>query len=207
MVGGIWLYWQSLPAYECLVLTLIQPAFYGQYQIQLPSCCLVHITALVGSPPTWAAFRSPLHPHNSPPIPHAWGNLKLPANCQTNVLLVFVSEDELAQMPMWKSYCEYYSASNISLLYNSALPLVLWRFWLCGRKGIRPVKNWVVGCWHGYLSGARRGVDLHMAQLMPLPLTISCFSKIQIDFTFLVPAHPGSPGKRAIKRVCVCVYI
>ena len=44
-----------------------------------------------------------------------------------------------------------------------------------------------------------------MAQLMPLPLTVSCFSKIQIDFTFLVPAHPGSPGKRAVKCVCVCV--
>ena len=44
-----------------------------------------------------------------------------------------------------------------------------------------------------------------MAQLMPLPLTVSCFSKIQIGFTFLVLAHPGSPGKRAIKRVCVCV--
>ena len=50
-----------------------------------------------------------------------------------------------------------------------------------------------------------RGADLHMAQLMPLPLTVSCFSKIQIVFTFLVPAHLGSPGKRAIKRVCVCV--
>jgi len=47
--------------------------------------------------------------------------------------------------------------------------------------------------------------DLHMAQLMPLPLTVSCFSKIQIDFTFLVPAHPGSPGQRAVKRVCMCV--
>ena len=46
--------------------------------------------------------------------------------------------------------------------------------------------------------------DLHMAQLMPLPLTDSCFIKIQIGFTFLVPAHPGSPGKRAVKRVCVC---
>ena len=51
-----------------------------------------------------------------------------------------------------------------------------------------------------------RGADLHMAQLMPLPLTVSCFSKIQIGFTFLVPAHLGSPGKRAVKRVCVCVY-
>ena len=50
-----------------------------------------------------------------------------------------------------------------------------------------------------------RGADLHMAQLMPLPLTVSCFSKVQIGFTFLVPAHPGSPGKRAVKRVCVFV--
>jgi len=41
---------------------------------------------------------------------------------------------------------------------------------------------------------------------MLLPLTVSCFSKIQIGFTFLVPAHLGSPGKRAVKRVCVCVY-
>ena len=48
-----------------------------------------------------------------------------------------------------------------------------------------------------------RGADLHVAQLMPLPLTVSCFSKIQIGFTFLVPAHPGSPGKMAVKRVCV----
>ena len=48
-----------------------------------------------------------------------------------------------------------------------------------------------------------RGADLHMAQLMSLPLTVSCFSKIQIGFTFVVPAHPGSPGKRAVKRVCV----
>ena len=43
-----------------------------------------------------------------------------------------------------------------------------------------------------------------MAQLMPLPLTVSCFSKIQIGFTFLVPAHPASPRQRAVKRVCVC---
>ena len=48
-----------------------------------------------------------------------------------------------------------------------------------------------------------RGADLHTAQLMPLPLTVSCFSKILIGFTFLVPAHPDSPGQRAIKRVCV----
>ena len=50
-----------------------------------------------------------------------------------------------------------------------------------------------------------RGADLHMAQLMPLPLTVSCFTKIRIGVTFLVPAHLGSPGQRAVKRVCVCL--
>ena len=48
-----------------------------------------------------------------------------------------------------------------------------------------------------------QGADLHTAQLMPLPLIVSCFSKIQIGFTFLLPAHPGSPGQRAVKRACV----
>jgi len=46
-----------------------------------------------------------------------------------------------------------------------------------------------------------RDADLHMAQLMPLPLTVSCS-----DWFYLPGlAHPGSPGQRAIKRVCVCV--
>jgi len=43
-----------------------------------------------------------------------------------------------------------------------------------------------------------RDAHLHTAQLMPLPLTVSCFSKIQIGFTFLVPAHLGTPGQRAV---------
>ena len=50
------------------------------------------------------------------------------------------------------------------------------------------------------------GANLHTAQLMPLPLTVSCFCKIQIGFTFLVPAHPASPGKGPLNGcVCVCV--
>ena len=49
-----------------------------------------------------------------------------------------------------------------------------------------------------------RGAHLHMAQLMPLPLTVSCFSKIQVGLTFLVPAHQGSPRQRAVKQVSVC---
>ena len=48
-----------------------------------------------------------------------------------------------------------------------------------------------------------RGADLHMAQLIALPLTVSSFSKIQIGFTFLVPAYPGSPGQRPLNG-CVC---
>jgi len=51
------------------------------------------------------------------------------------------------------------------------------------------------------------GAGLHTAQLMPLALTVSCFAIIQIGFTFLELAYPGSPGKRAVKRVCVCVCL
>ena len=52
-----------------------------------------------------------------------------------------------------------------------------------------------------------RGADLHMAQLMPLPLTVSCFSKIQIGVALLVPAHPGSAGQRAVKRMYVYILL
>ena len=62
------------------------------------------------------------------------------------------------------------------------LPSVLWRCWLGGRKGTRAVKNWVVGCWHGYLFGVRCRVVYHRADAMPL--TVTCFSKIQIGFNF-----------------------
>jgi len=74
---------------------------------------------------------------------------------------------------------------------------------LGGRKGIQPVKTEWWGA--GVVICLERDVDLHMAQLMPLPLTVAYFSKIQIGFTFLVLAYPGSPGQRAVKRVCVCV--
>jgi len=59
----------------------------------------------------------------------------------------------------------------------------------------------------GVVVCLEQGADLHMAQLMLLPLTVSCFSKIQIGFTFLVLAHLGSPGERAVKRTCVCVCV
>jgi len=77
---------------------------------------------------------------------------------------------------------------------------------LVGRQeGHRPVKNELWGA--GVVVCLEQGADLHMAQLLPPPLTVSCFSKIQIGFTFLVLAYLGSSGKRAIKRVCVCVCV
>ena len=80
--------------------------------------------------------------------------------------------------------------------------LVLRCCWLGGRRGIRPVKTewWGVGV----VICLERDADLHMARLMPLPLTVSCVSNIQIGFTFLVP---GSPEKGAVKRVCVYVCV
>ena len=50
------------------------------------------------------------------------------------------------------------------------------------------------------------GAVLHMAQLMPLPLTV-LLQQNPDWFTFLVPAYPGSPRQRAVKRVCVCVIV
>jgi len=74
---------------------------------------------------------------------------------------------------------------------------------LGGRKGIRPVKNewWGVGM----VVCLERGADLHMAQLMPLPLTDSCSSKIQIGFAFLVPAYPALLEKRPLNGCSVLI--
>jgi len=46
-----------------------------------------------------------------------------------------------------------------------------------------------------------RDADLHMAQLMPLPLTVSSFSEIQTGSTFLIPAHLGSLGKGPLNGI------
>ena len=75
---------------------------------------------------------------------------------------------------------------NWTYLVTYLLPSVLWRCWLGGWKGIRPVKNWVVGA--GVVICLEQGADL-------------------IGFTFLVQAHPGSPGKRTVKLVCVVTYL
>ena len=88
--------------------------------------------------------------------------------------------------------CDYI---NVCTAAFSALML------LVGRQEGHPACKKTEWWGAGVFICLEQGADLHMAQLMPLPLTLSCFSKIQIDFTFLVPAHPGSPGQRAVKRV------
>jgi len=70
--------------------------------------------------------------------------------------------------------------------------------WQEGHPACKKLEWWGAGM----VICLERGADLHIALLMPLPLAVSCFSKIQIGFTFLVPAHLVSPGKGPLK-MCV----
>jgi len=92
-----------------------------------------------------------------------------------------------------------------SYMYSAFSALTL----LVGRQEGHPASKKTEWWGAGVVVCLELGSDLHMAQLMPLPLTASRFSKIQIGFTFLVPAYPGrpNPGHRAVKRVCVCVCV
>jgi len=72
--------------------------------------------------------------------------------------------------------------------------------WQEGHPACKKTEWWGAGV----VICLEQGADLHVAQQMPLPLTVSCSSKIQIGFTFLVPAYPGCPGKEAIKWLWFC---
>jgi len=84
-----------------------------------------------------------------------------------------------------------YTSINIYMKFLQCLDS-----WLGGRKGIQTECSGA-----GMIIYHWRGADLHMVQLMQLPLTVSCFSKIQIGFTFMAPAHPGSPRQKTSKWV------
>jgi len=102
---------------------------------------------------------------------------------------------------MWKIYTQacvhVYSFSAYSF---SALTL------LVGQQEGHPACKKLEWWGAGMVICLERGADLHMPQLMPLPLTVSCFSQIQIVFTFLVPAHPLVPEKEPLNG-CVCVLV
>jgi len=78
---------------------------------------------------------------------------------------------------------------------------------LVGRQEGHPACKKTEWCGTGMVICLQRDADLHMAQLMPLPLIVSCFSKIQIGFTFLVPAQPGSPGKGPLNGCVSLVFL
>jgi len=88
----------------------------------------------------------------------------------------------------------------VSRIAFSALTL------LVGRQEGHPACKKLEWWGAGMVICLERVADLHMAQLMPLPLTVSCFSKIQIGFAFLVLTHLSSPGQRAVKRLFVLFF-
>jgi len=98
----------------------------------------------------------------------------------------------------WIPLCVCYSVDELHFAFSALMLLVGWQE---GHPACKKTEWWGAGV----VICLQLDADLHMAQLMPLPLTVSCSSKIQIGFTFLVPAHLGSPGQRAVKRrACVC---
>ena len=144
------------------------------------------------------------HTHKAPRPRKMWRCWHLwitPMSKLTAPIIVKLSKENLHSKKQW--YC----LGPVVFMFAELLKwwrkmFVKWRCWLGNKKGILPVKTEWWGA--GMVICLQRGADLHTAQRMPLPLTVSCFSKIQISFTFLILAHPGSPGKRAVKRVCVC---
>ena len=108
-------------------------------------------------------------------------------------------------MPHHQLVCwmhQYHADSYVSMINIAFSALTL----LVGRQEGHPACKKLSGGVLAWLS-LEQGADLHTAQLMPLPFTVSCFSKIQTGFTYLIPAHPGSTGQRAVKRECVYVWL
>ena len=139
---------------------------------------------------------------------------------------LFVWSD--VQICIWPSWCHCHSLSLASVKSRLVLPFWYWLTRVVPDNGplnrcvclmfafsaLTLLVGWQEGhpaCkkteWWGAGMVLCLERDLHMTQLMPLPLTVFCFSKIQFGFTFLVLAHPGSPGQWAVKRVCVCVCV
>jgi len=83
---------------------------------------------------------------------------------------------------------------------------VVWRCWLGGRKDIRHVKK--TEWWGaGVVICLERGADLHMAQLMPLPLTVSCFSKIHTWYWLTRVVPDKGPLNRCVYVCMLLTYL
>jgi len=158
----------------------------SQYQEGKPVWILLKQETVNGSGISWAICKSAPHSRQiTKPAPHRsvfYRPDALPASiwCYTNTFIIII-------------------IIAFSAIACSASTL------LVGRQEGRLVCKTTEWWGTGVVICLEQGADLHMAQLMPLLLTVSCNSKTQIGFTFLVPAHLGSDGKRAVNRVCVCV--
>ena len=88
------------------------------------------------------------------------------------------------------------------------VPSVLWRCWLGGRKGIRPVKKLSGGvlAWLSVWSKVQTCIWPSWCHCHSLSLA-SVKSRLVLSFWYWLT--PGSPGQRAVKRVCMrlCVYL
>jgi len=140
-----------------------------------------------------------------------WKNRTSVSECHHPVTAIYSTVQIICHFP--HNFCSIYrimtirkavlKSVNFFVYWSAFSALTLLVGWQEGHPACTKLEWWGTGM----VSCLEWDADLHMAQLMPLPLTVSYFSKIQIGFTFQVPAHLGSPGKRAVKRVCVCVCV
>ena len=156
-------------------------------------------------------FSSPIHTHDPPS-----DELRITKNVQ-----LFRNADPSRHLPLTRIHPLIFSATGsmhaYGLPWTISLTTLVLTFTFCSIAlclQCFDAVGWAAGRASGLWKTEQWGADmvicqepdadLHMTHLMPVPLTVSCFSKIQIGFTFLVPADLGSPGKRAVKRACVC---
>ena len=106
-------------------------------------------------------------------------------------------------LDLWRTPVETYRSSWFVCYFVYLLGAFSALMLLGGKKGIRPVKKLSGGvlAWLSVWSEVQTCIRPSWCHWH------SCFGKIQIGFTFLVPVHLGSPGKMAVKRVCVCVTL
>jgi len=122
-------------------------------------------------------------------------------NCHT---LICSSSSDYCKVTFYLSYCTqcfciFLCTTRSIWIIKRQTHSVLWCCLMGGRKGIWHVKKWIVRCLHCYLSGT--SADLHIAKLMPLPLTLSCSSKSRLVLPVWYQAHRSSPRQGAIKWV------
>ena len=118
--------------------------------------------------------------------------------------IIFASYSSTYYM-MQKWYYTTHTHFNDYPIYSTTVPSVLWCCWLGYRKGIRPIKNWVVGLLTSLSVWSEVQTCIWPSWCHCHSLSLASVKSRLVLPLFLIPAHPGSPGKRAVKRVYVCM--